>query len=306
MKRKNLIRRLTMPLPELEAYYRLRRKECFEADAPFRGVALRRAIHPVLVAGMKIKHRLDKQAVTLLSDRRIPTHRPVIFAGTHIGWDDIEMILSAIGDHAYLFWGDPKESYQTVDGFLVDLNGSIVCDTRDKTDRYIGKETCVKWLSRGGNLLIFPEGAWNITECLPIMPLYAGTAEMALRTGADIVPVAIERFGRDYTVNIGANIPAEGDKFSLTQTIRDSLATLKWEIWSSRPQEQRAEIPADHYRQQLQQTLTESYTMEDIEATRFRSPAENAQREVESVMEQLIPCRENAFLLRKYYETEKN
>ena len=46
--------------------------------------------------------------------------------------------------------------------------------------------------------------------------------------------------------------------------------------------------------------------MEDIEATRFRSPAENAQREVESVMEQLIPCRENAFLLRKYYETEKN
>ena len=73
-----------------------------------------------------------------------------MYAATHIGWDDIEMILSSIGDHSYLFWGDPHEMYRDINGFLLDINGVIVCDTGDKFDRYIGKETCVKWLSQGG------------------------------------------------------------------------------------------------------------------------------------------------------------
>ena len=47
MKRKNLIKRMAMPLPELEAYYRERRKDSFEKDAPFGGVKLRRVFHPL-------------------------------------------------------------------------------------------------------------------------------------------------------------------------------------------------------------------------------------------------------------------
>lgn len=95
---------------------------------------------------MKGKHILDKQKVTILGDKRIQTNRPVVYAATHIGWDDIEMILSSIGDHAYLFWGDPHEMYRDINGFLLDVNGIVVCDTGDKSDRYIGKEVCVKWL----------------------------------------------------------------------------------------------------------------------------------------------------------------
>lgn len=38
------------------------------------------------------------------------------------------------------------------------------------------------------------------------MPLYSGTAEMAIRSGAEIVPIAIEEYGKDYYVNIGKNI----------------------------------------------------------------------------------------------------
>lgn len=44
--------------------------------------------------------------------------------------------------------------------------------------------------------MIFPEGAWNISENLLVMKLYTGAAEMAIRTGADIVPIAIEQFGK--------------------------------------------------------------------------------------------------------------
>ena len=243
MIRKNFIHRLTMPLPELEAYYRERRKERFEKDAHFDGVKVRRVLHPALVWGMKVKHILGKQKVTILGDKRIPTERPAVYAATHIGWDDPEMIMSTIGDHVYLFWGDPGIAYKNMDGLLLDINGFIIADTSDKTDRFIGKETCVKWLSRGGNLLIFPEGAWNITENLPVMPLYTGTAEMAIRTGAEIIPLAIERYGQNYTINIGQNIPASNltleQKQELTEKLRDATATLKWEIWSQQAIESR-------------------------------------------------------------------
>ena len=112
MKRKNLIKRMAMPLPELEAYYREQRKERFEKEAPFGGVKLRRVLHPILVWSMKVKHILGKQKITILGDRRIQTDRPIVYAATHIGWYDIEMILSSIGAHAYLFWGDPHENHQ--------------------------------------------------------------------------------------------------------------------------------------------------------------------------------------------------
>ena len=306
MIRKNFIHRLTMPLPELEAYYRERRKERFEKDVPFGGVKLRRVLHPVLVWGMKVKHILGKQKVTILGDKRIPTERSVVYAATHIGWDDIEMILSSIGDHAYLFWGDPHEMYRDINGLLLDINGIVVCDTGDKSDRYIGKETCVKWLGQGGNLLIFPEGAWNVTESLPVMPLYSGAAEMAIRTGAEIVPLAIERYGQDYTINIGRNIPASNltleQKHQLTETLRDAITALKWEIWESQPQTKRAEIPPDYRLQELQELQEQMhgvYTMEDIEVTRFHTKAEIAQTDVASVLDKLIPCRENAFLFRR-------
>lgn len=307
MDRKSLPQRLTMPLPELEAYYRQRRRERWENNEPFGGVKIRRILHPVLLAGIKLKHVLGKQKVTVLADRRLRTDRPVIYASTHIGWDDVEMLLSAIGDHAYLFWGDPGNSYQTIDGFLLDVNGCVICDTDNKADRHVGKETCVAWLQQGGNLLIFPEGAWNVTDNLPIMPLYTGAAEMAIRTGAEIVPVAIQRYGRDYTVNIGRNISPDGlapeEKQQLTRQLRDAAATLRWEIWEGQPMGSRADIPADHgkrfLREILDQIKDDAYSLEAIQTTRFHTREEAEQRAVERHLDSLRPSRENAFLLRR-------
>ena len=88
MKRKNFIKRMTMPLPELEEYYRERRKDRFENNDSFSGVNLRKIPHPLALGLLKIMAPLTHQRVTVVADNRIPTNRPVIFASTHIGWDD--------------------------------------------------------------------------------------------------------------------------------------------------------------------------------------------------------------------------
>lgn len=307
MKRMNIFQRLTMPLPELEAYYRQRRKEHWENKDPFKDVKLRRILHPVLITGARLSHILSNQKVTILANRQIKTDKPVIYAATHIGWDDIEMIISTIDRHAYLFWGDPRGTYRTIDGFLLDINGCIICDTDDKLDRFVGKETCIKWIQQGGNLLIFPEGAWNITENLPVMQFFTGTAEMSIRTGADIVPIAIEQYGKDYTINIGKNISPAGftvsDKREFTDMLRDAIATLKWQIWESHPISSRASLPAETKKLHTQKLMTEnkedSYSLEYIDIIRFHTKEELEQKAVECHLDKLIPNRKNAFLFRK-------
>lgn len=307
MKRKNIIQRMTMPLPELETYYRERRKERYENNDSFSGVKVRKLLHPLALALLKMMALLTRQRVTVVADYRIPTDRPIIFASTHIGWDDPAIAFLAVRDHAYLFWGDPKCSYKTIDGFFMDLNGTIICDTDNKVDRHIAKQNCMQWLRQGGNLLIFPEGAWNVTENLPVMPLFAGAAEMAILTGAEIVPLAFEKYGNDFYVNIGKNISPQKfeleQKWELVDILRDTLATLKWELWERQSQEMRANIPLGYRQQYLRgftdQITDESYSLEAIEITRFHTKEEIVQKEVETHMERLIPRKENAFLFRK-------
>lgn len=305
-KQPTFLQRMTMPLPALEEYHRQQRKEDFVQGTLFKGIRLRKCLHPVMVYGLKLMHLLSRQKITVIGDKRTPTSRPVVYAATHIGWDDIEMILTTIKDHAYLLLGDPHELYRNFDGLLLNLNGVICCDTSVKEDRYISKESCIQWLTRDGNILIFPEGAWNITPSLPTMKLFTGAAEMAIRADADIVPVAIEQYGRDNIVNIGGNIDcssvALADKQALTNKVRDELATLRWEIWSSKPTVQRVSIPADYrekYLQDIQQQMGENYSIDEIETTRFRDKAEIAQREAFAHLRRLVPRRENAFLYNK-------
>lgn len=150
-----------------------------------------------------------------------------------IGYSDIIMAFEAIKSPCWLFLSDPESVYRTFDGWLVETNGVIYMNAYSKTDRKIAKETVIHLLQQNGSLLIFPEGAWNVTDNLPVMKLFRGTVEMALKTGAEIVPIAIEQYRKNFYVNIGKNIKYEcfqSDAQKLTNALRDILATLKWKI----------------------------------------------------------------------------
>ena len=62
-----------------------------------------------------------------------------------------------------------------------------------------------KLLNQGKNLLIYPEGVWNVTSNLLMLPLFPGIIEMAKETGCDIVPVAIERYDKEL-IRLGNQI----------------------------------------------------------------------------------------------------
>lgn len=272
-----------MDLSDVVMYEVAQRAHAFANKEPLtREEILKKKNDHIVCMMLLILDRLTSwEFVKTLSDKRAYEDRPRIYACTHIGGNDIQRAFEAIKEHAYLFLGDPGIVYKNSTGWLLDKNGYIAMESRVKIDRFIAFERSVELLSNGGHLLIFPEGAWNVTHNLPVMKIYSGASKMSLRSDADIVPMAIEQYGRRFYVEFGQNIvPIRGrDYRELDEELRDAMATLKWDIWekcSEIPRVRKIQnaIDVEHFEQKIVDKcdLGEGYTLQDVYETRYHDP----------------------------------
>lgn len=176
----------------------------------------------------------------------IPLERQQSYFNEHIGYDDIAITCEAIKESAYVFLGNPRSLYKDPAGLLLYFNGVIFVELKSKADRKVSVQRSLELLHKGGNLLIFPEGTWNITESVPVMPIFSGAVNMALETGAEIVLIAIEQYDKEFYLSIGENIRFDGESGEkLTENLRDALCTCKWNIFEYMGIQKREEIPID-------------------------------------------------------------
>lgn len=119
------------------------------------------------------------------------------------------------------------------------LNGVIYFNEKVKGDRQSATERMIRLLQKGGNLMYFPEGTWNLSPNLPVLPCYWGIVDIAKKGNAMIILVAAEQYGKHFKINIGANFDmneyTDGteEKSRAIRDLRDALATLKYEIWET-------------------------------------------------------------------------
>lgn len=283
-KRIGFLKRLTMPLPELETYYRERRRHRMEQGKKLRHIRLRELFYPLFASLLRIDRRSRGQTIELLGAPR-KRDGQVIYACTHIGGEDLECIYEVLGRGCWWFVGDPCVLYKDISGLLLFINGCIFFETLDRTDRRIAYARAVEVLRGGGSLMIFPEGARNGTENIPVWPLFQGTARMAMESGVGIVPVGIERYDERFVIKFGQELrPGDfGRPDDLTRALRDTLATLKWDIWENEGLQSRSELADDYgkrFIEEFEQRIRPWDTLESIEATRFHDKAEMEQREV--------------------------
>ena len=137
---------------------------------------------------------------------------------------------------------------------------------------------------------------------------YAGTAEIAIETDSDIVPVALVRNGNDYYMNIGENIDVSGysveGKYEVIHLLRDTLATLVWEIIEQLPVTRRGDIAPDYYedvflKEMFADNGNYTYTVEDVKSTLLNPKNVVAPDDVFAFEGKLQPKKENAFLFRE-------
>lgn len=262
-------------LDKLSYYHLNRRRKRFKKKRKLRSfsIAFRKIIHPVLYGVIKADRFLSKEGIVILGDRC--NHNNVIYAVTHIGGNDVQRAFEAIRDHAYLLLGDPGDLYKNVVGLLLYLNGVICLETRDKTDRKIAYARSIELLQKGGSLVVFPEGAWNIEPSLPVMHLFPGVIRMAKTTGCAIVPIASEVYENRYVIYIGKAYKLDGmedDEKIQVAELRDILATLKWEIWESQGiycRKDQAVVSDKEFAQAVIDRVDWGYTLQDVYETRY-------------------------------------
>lgn len=295
-------------LTEVEQLYRKNRYERYDkGDLNIKHLSGHRFASVLLTLLVKLQRISKRQKLIIVNDRREDKEKPIIFSPTHIGGVDIEMVFEGIRVPAWLMLADPRELYRSFSGAMLDLNGVIVFDSDHKKDRHIAKLRSIELLRSGTNLIIFSEGAYNISPNQLVMHPYAGTAEIALEANADIVPIALVRDGKRYYMNIGKNFDPRDysleHKYKLTDLLRDNLATLLWEIMEQLPLTRRNTVN-DHYYEEvfLKDMFADvgnyTYTIDDVKETLLRPKGIVEPDEVFAFMDVMKPNRENAFLFR--------
>lgn len=142
----------------------------------------------------------------------------------------------------------------------------------------------MKALKQGIPMRIYPEAIWNLTENLPMMKIFPGAIQAAKECNVSILPIAIEQRGKHFLFYVGEKMNfTDMEENVAVQTLRDTLATLKWEIWESLPREKRVDIPEDYHEKFVQERLAEcaGFTKELIEGRMFRDKIDRERAAIE-------------------------
>jgi len=197
-----------------------------------------------------LKHR-----VKLIRDDSIKNGNPTIYVATHIMYDDITAICYCLKENAYVLFGHRKALWKTskLDYMGLFLNGRIFVDRNDKADRAQSKLDMAKVLRNGGNILAFPEGTWNFSPNLLVLPVNWGildSARLADRS-INIVPIAFDLVANEYCVIIGKGyeVLAQSNysKGAFMEMLRDDMATLMWELIEMTPPINRLSLPEKYW-----------------------------------------------------------
>lgn len=297
-----------MDVKELEERYRQKRYDLYDhGDLNIKHLLGHRTFNRILVRLIGIQRVFNRQKLIIVNDKHHNNGKTMIFSPTHIGGVDVEMAFAGVHEPAWLMLADPREMYCNFSGAMLRLNGVIVFDADQKKDRYIAKMRSIELLKRGANMIIFSEGAYNISPNRLLMYPYVGTAEIAMETGLDIVPVALVRNGNDYYMNIGKNIDVSNntadEKYELTDKLRETLAELVWEIVEQLPITKRRDLRSDYYdsvflKEMFADNGDYTYTVEDVKNTLLKPKHIVEYEDAFSFMHTLNPKKENAFLFR--------
>ena len=318
-KKKSLIERRKMAIEELVKYHAELRKYNYHNGDKLKGISLRKKIHFLCDFILKIDQLLSKEEIIVIGDKHnTDSKNSRIYACTHIGGNDIQRTFQVIKEPAYLMLGDPGILYRMAIYQGLKMNGVIPLETTDREDRKIAYNRSIELLNNGGNLLIYPEGAWNVSPNLVVMKIFTGTVRIAQETGAEIIPIGVEQYGNSFYFNIGENYTVPKNSFKSVEELRDELreklATLKWSIMETQPMLDRSTI-TDNYLQEFQDEIVGrcnygyGFSLEDALAESFHDKNVTEPDEVYSFLEDLEIGPHNAFLMKdklEYTRTRKH
>lgn len=172
-----------------------------ETSINSRGVARRRRINPFIKAlapwflnyQQVFENRnflREPNSPSTVPDRAINLPRePVIWVSNHGFKDDALGTVLAARRHAYIVFGNLPHFYNTFDGFIAWLIGVVMVNRKVPISKKTVVPKAVAAIKCGADLIIYPEGTWNLSPNKLMLDLWPGVYRIARATGAKIVPI---------------------------------------------------------------------------------------------------------------------
>lgn len=137
-------------------------------------------------------------------------------------------------------------------------------------------------------------------------PMKWGIIDMARSAGAQIIPAALDYDREANTCRIKFGTPMAGDalenKADAIRDLRDTMAPLRWDLMCSQPVLHRADITPEQLRKEMYRVIDEYPPLNwEYESSCIYYPYPSPE-EVLFHLNQLSPCRENAFLFREDFK----
>lgn len=176
-----------------------------ENTLSIRGIKIRKFFSPLLrmIYKTQTNYKLHKDENYNL--KYIKTGK--IYVINHRQADDIVLGANAVGENAYIVFGNKYLVFDTTNGLGLWANGMILLDRNDKHSRQATYNKMKFVLKNGGNIIIYPEGYWNLddnglsdakhgaddhnSENWLIQDINIGVIRLAKETGCPIVPTIL-------------------------------------------------------------------------------------------------------------------
>ena len=224
--------------------------------------------------------------------------KPIIFAANHSAFQDTPIALRVTKRRSYILSG--KQNLAFIDWVFFMINGVIWVDRKNKADMAASKDALLAYLAKGQSIFWCPEGTWNLTPNQLMMPMKWGVIAVAHEADAQIVPLALDYDWEKNTCRVKFGQPFAddmlADKAAAIRNLRDTLATLRWDLMCDQPVLHRADITPEQLKEEMYRVIDDYPPLNwEYESSCIYNPYP----QVEIVPSNLIPRRENAFLLRK-------
>lgn len=182
---------------------------------------------------------------------------PRIIVMNHSNVHDFPIINQVLKKH-FIILSD-KNNIEGINGFVINMNGCVCLDRENKESRKLAFQKLKEILKLGHDVLIMPEGTWNLTDSVPIMPFSWGVIGLANESNVKILPVALEYENKNCYVNIGEyiNVKDFKDKKEAYTYLRDNLATLRWNLWELKGEFKREDISKEDFNSYIKFLLSE-------------------------------------------------
>ena len=131
-------------------------------------------MHPLIRALCPLLHKFPIQRFSGCSIRQCP---PALFVCNHSNMHDTPVAMEIIKRQAYVLADD--EPRKSIVGLAFSINGAVWVNRNSTDSRTKAMRSMQEHLRKDHDLLLFPEGTWNGTDCLPMLPMSWSVVRLA-------------------------------------------------------------------------------------------------------------------------------